>query len=129
MNLVFYKFNAILSISIIFQLNKINFIDASNNLKLWSKINLPKYHMPYFFFSNKSLRKRCIADANCPFKAEANTTKCWGYEPKCTTKKRIFEVECPGDYNGWVFKMFFNLSGFFFNNFHFFPSFSLSYLI
>ncbi len=84
--------------------NFISCAEKTNNKtsKLWSKINLPKEHMPYFFFSNKSLRKKCIADDNCPFKVEANATKCWGYEPKCTPKKRMFEVECPGDSNGWV---------------------------
>ena len=76
---------------------------------IWSKLNLPNEHMPFFFSSNNKLRKRCLADDDCPFKEHAakNATKCWGYEANCGPKKRLFLTECPEDSRGWVFKLFF----------------------
>jgi hypothetical protein len=80
----------------------------SNNLKpktvskIWSKINLPLNHMPYFFQSNENLRNRCLKDELCPFREQANATNCWGYEPNCQEKEVLFTPECPGDSRGWV---------------------------
>ena len=70
--------------------------------KVWSRLNLPRSHMPHYFFSHKSLRNKCIKDENCPFKSEANMTRCWGYEQNCNVDKRDFLVECPDDSKGWV---------------------------
>jgi len=73
---------------------------------IWSKLNLPPSHIPYFFNSNEKLRNLCIQDDKCPFKEEANSTeiKCWGYETNCIGKLqgRLFLPECPGDSRGWV---------------------------
>jgi len=70
----------------------------------WQNINLPKEHLPYYFNSNKSLRKRCLNDDDCPFKAEANPdkAKCWGYEKDCLATNRTLEVTCSGDSGGWT---------------------------
>jgi hypothetical protein len=78
--------------------------NAKSTLKLWSRINLPRNHMPYYFNSNPKLRKKCLSYENCPYKEEAaeNATKCWGYEPKCSPKDRLFLVQCPEDSRGWV---------------------------
>lgn len=74
----------------------------------WQNINLPKEHLPYYFSSNKSLRKRCLNDEDCPFKKEANPAlaKCWGYEKDCLLCNRTLEVLCPGDSGGWVHNSF-----------------------
>ncbi len=78
--------------------------EKNSKSNFWSKINLPKEHMPYYFFSNEKLRNRCFNDEKCPFKLEAaeNATKCWGYEANCSPTKRVFEPKCPGDSGGWV---------------------------
>lgn len=79
-------------------------IEANNQktAKKWTRLNLPDEHLPYFFNSNKKLKKQCLNDENCPFKDQANITKCWGYENNCKPEDRIFLPKCPGDSKGWV---------------------------
>jgi len=43
-----------------------------------------------------------LLDDSCPFKAEAENPKCWGYEANCTPDRQLFEPRCPGDSNGWT---------------------------
>ena len=87
----------------------VNVVNASNNQtkncsKIWTNINLPIEHMPFFFNSNEKLRLRCLSDDSCPYKdqAEEKNLKCWGYEPNCSEEKRQFLPQCPGDSRGWV---------------------------
>jgi hypothetical protein len=72
--------------------------------KIWSRINLPSSHMPYFFHSNENLRLSCLADESCPYKSQAHndSLKCWGYENKCDLSKRLFLPKCPDDSRGWT---------------------------
>lgn len=75
-----------------------NVYSASSNL--WSKINLPDEQIPYFFFSNPRIKKKCAKDDLCPYKQYLNVTKCYGYEKNCDPKDRLFLVKCPEDSNG-----------------------------
>ena len=77
---------------------------TSKPLKIWSKLNLPLEHMPFFFNSNQKLRKLCLKDTACPFREQAheNATQCWGYEANCKTEKRLFLPQCPEDSRGWT---------------------------
>ncbi len=45
---------------------------------------------------------KSLKDDSCPFKHEAENTKCWGYEANCTPERRLFEPQCPEDSNGWT---------------------------
>lgn len=64
--------------------------------------------MPYYFHKYKQMRTKCLKDNSCPFKKEANSTKCWGYEKDCQDEDRLFLPQCPGDSNGWVINYFRN---------------------
>ena len=78
--------------------------DSTHQSTNWSKINLPKNQMPFYFNSNRLTRRKCLNDPNCPFRSEAESVKCWGYEKNCneTDKKRLFLPQCPEDSKGWV---------------------------
>ena len=77
---------------------------AQKPRKIWSKLNLPLEHMPYFFNSNQRLRKLCLTDDSCPYKEQAseNSTRCWGYENNCKPENRLFLTQCPEDSRGWT---------------------------
>ena len=72
--------------------------------KVWTRMNIRRDHMPFFFASNEKWRRRCLKDDECPFKEEAaeNATRCWGYERHCLNKNRLFLPLCPDDSHGWV---------------------------
>jgi len=75
---------------------------AAKSTKLWSRLNLPDEHLPYFFNLNPRLKKKCTSDDTCPFKQHLNSSICYGYEKKCAEKDQIFTVECPEDSRGWT---------------------------
>ena len=42
---------------------------------MWSELNLPKEHIPYFFNNNKDYSTACREDQNCPYKVGPLTGK------------------------------------------------------
>ena len=95
------NFNQLILFAIFLSLN--NQVESqTKTTKLWSRINLPDEHLPYFFNLNPRLKKKCSNDEMCPFKQHLNSSLCYGYEKKCAEKNRLFSVECPEDSRGWV---------------------------
>lgn len=69
----------------------------------YSSINLPKEHIPYYFYNFPDEAGKCLSNELCPYKEEAkNEKKCWGYEYKCEWDNQYLQPQCPGDHKGWV---------------------------
>lgn len=68
----------------------------------FTKINLPKEHLPYYFRNFPKQAIKCSEYENCDFKQYLNKDVCWGYEYDCEWDKQYLKPSCPGDHKGWV---------------------------
>ncbi len=70
---------------------------ASKRSSLWTELNLPEEHIPYFFTNNPEIREQCRQDPKCPFHAFVDMKKCWGYEKQCLEEDRMVNPTCTED--------------------------------
>ena len=69
-NFVFIRMKLLITIVIIL-LGNLDLLLAD----FWSDLLLPDEHIPYYFYNNKDIREKCIADDNCPYKVNFKAVK------------------------------------------------------
>nr|XP_054752366.1 EGF domain-specific O-linked N-acetylglucosamine transferase-like isoform X1 [Lytechinus pictus] len=64
--------------------------------------NLPPSHYPFYFRSHPGIAEDCRKDETCPYKANLDQPRCWGYEKDCLASQYPGFPVCTQLARGWV---------------------------